>query len=63
MRVITETELRILLTALGIVATILSIVKTTYDIAELRSKKKAQKIAKTRETSEAKIIEPERGKK
>lgn len=44
-----ETELRVILTALGIVASILAIIKTWLDIKELRSKnKKAQNRKKPR---------------
>ncbi|MBD8591644.1 MULTISPECIES: hypothetical protein [Peribacillus] len=41
-----ETELRIVLTALGIVASVLSIIKTWLDIKTLRSKKKKAQIRK-----------------
>lgn len=47
--VLTETELRVILTALGIVASILSIIKTWLDIKGLRSKnRKAQNRKKPR---------------
>lgn len=47
--VLMETELRVILTALGIVASLLTIIKTWLDIKALRSKnKKAQNRKKPR---------------